>query len=463
MRRRRDVSKVQNDACGRYTARKSRRSLSLGSLVGGVLKGVVLCTLCVISGVICFLLYTGRLGFARPFPAQPLLTSVPLLPSHSIDIVATLKHPPGNIAVSRSGRVFFTFHPEYKPPLQVAELLAFPDTSSSFTPYPNMKYNSEVFKSCLSLHISYEEHDAHSEGLLWILDFSSYAVSRLWTLSTAAPTLFSFYLTNNTLHGSYEFPDEVAGPGSMLNDFSVDVSRRLIYISDTSLLRGSPALIVYDYSSRTSYRLLSAFGPLLGAPYSFSMLISPTRRGEVTLGPFGITIGVDSIALDRNSTKLYFAALSSNRLYSLTTQHIDDALKIYRESGASEADTYLSPLVKLQSKDKPISDGITTDCSGNILLTAVEHAAIAVTTQPTHGGDKLITRILLQNTTLLRWTDGLSFGPDGLYITSSALHYRFMGQPVSANAPFHITRISAVNIAAVTGCSATDLMILAGR
>ena len=49
------------------------------------------------------------------------LTTHPELPASALERVADLSMPPGNIAVSADGRVFFTFHPEASPPVQVAE------------------------------------------------------------------------------------------------------------------------------------------------------------------------------------------------------------------------------------------------------------------------------------------------------------------------------------------------------
>ncbi len=50
-------------------------------------------------------------------------TGEPELPASALEVVADLDLPPGNIAVSADGRVFFSFHPEARPPVQVAELV----------------------------------------------------------------------------------------------------------------------------------------------------------------------------------------------------------------------------------------------------------------------------------------------------------------------------------------------------
>ena len=64
-------------------------------------------------------------------------TTAPSLPGSALEVVVNLDFPPGNIAVSRTGRVFFTLHPDGKPPHKVVELI-----DGRPTPYP-----SEAFQT----------------------------------------------------------------------------------------------------------------------------------------------------------------------------------------------------------------------------------------------------------------------------------------------------------------------------
>ena len=62
-----------------------------------------------------------------------------------------------------------------------------------------------------------------------------------------------------------------------------------------------------------------------------------------------------------------------------------------------------------------MSDGITTDNTGNIYISDIEHSAIVVM-------DKNGKMTTLLRDPELRWPDGFSFGPDGsLFVTASAL------------------------------------------
>src|SRR5215831_19330507 len=74
-------------------------------------------------------------------------TTPPRLPGSALETVAVLDHPPGNIAVSSTGRVFFTFHPDGDPPVAVAELI-----EGKPIPYPSTAAQRD-FETPLSLRI----------------------------------------------------------------------------------------------------------------------------------------------------------------------------------------------------------------------------------------------------------------------------------------------------------------------
>jgi sugar lactone lactonase YvrE len=146
----------------------------------------------------------------------------------------------------------------------------------------------------------------------------------------------------------------------------------------------------------------------------------------VLFGIFAIRPGVDSIALDRKGEWLYYAPVTNEHMYRIRTRLLDDA-RLSAEELASGVETFAL---------KTMSDGITTDLLGNVYLTDLEHSAIV-----TLGPDKRL-RTLLKHP-LLRWPDGLGFGPDGwLYIACSSLHHVIMRSAghIRENAPYQIFR-----------------------
>ena len=329
-------------------------------------------------------------------------TGEPELPGSALEVVADLPLPPGNIAVSEQGRIFFSFHPEARPPVQVAELV-----DGVPLPYPPKLPDELTYQSVLSLRID-------RQNRLWVLDNANHGFG--------TPRLLAFDLAMDELVHRYDFPREIAGRGSHLNDFQVSPDGRHIYIADASIFAKTPALVVYDVVARSSRRLLDGHESVTPENYV------PVVQGRTMLifGIFAIRPGVDSIALDRRGEWLYFAPVTSNHMYRVRRTDLDDAA----QGGTGIADRVERFALKTAS------DGITTDLEDNVYLSDPDNSAIVVL-QP---DGRLRT---LVKDPKLRWPDGFSFGPGGwLYVTCSALHHVIMksGDHVRANAPYQIYR-----------------------
>ncbi len=342
----------------------------------------------------------GRTGF-------PDRTTAALLAGGALEVVADLDRPPGNLAVAADGRVFFSFHPEARPEVKVAELVA-----GRPVPWPSADWQGpgrgEVyFDTVLALRID-------RQGRLWTLDNADHGLGQ--------PRILAFDLGSGELVHRFDVPSEIAGLGSHLNDFQVDPEGRFLYLADASIFAQTPALVVYDAEARTARRLLAGHPSVLPDPYI------PVVQGRVmrVLGVFAVRPGVDSIALDRRGEWLYFAAVTAERMYRARAADLRDAA-LPPETLAARVET-VAP--------KTMSDGIATDLADHLYLTDLEHSAI-VRLAPDGGLETLV------RDPRLRWPDGLSFGPDGwLYITASALH-QIIGRLPSAvdrHAPYQIFR-----------------------
>jgi len=353
---------------------------------------------------VVFLLLRAGFGGGRRLDDR---TGPPKLPGSALEKVADLDHPPGNVAVSESGRVFFTFHPDGNPPVKVAELV-----DGRPVPYPNEEFQHEregapFFQTVLSMRID-------RQGRLWTLDHADYAQGQ--------PRLLAFDLATNQLVHEYDIPGDIAPFLSMMNDFQVDPSGEKIYIADASPIRGAPAIIVYDIATKTSRRLLDGHQ----AVQAKNFLIQAPGRDMVFYGFFTLRVPVDSIALDRRGQWLYFAPVNDERMYRVRTADLNNA-------GLS-ADA-LAALVE-DYGPKTLSDGLTTDELDNIYISDMEHSAVL-----TLGPDRKLTTLLKDER--LRWPDGFSFGPDGwLYVTCSSLqHVLFVSEAhMRAHAPYQIYR-----------------------
>ena len=346
-----------------------------------------------------------RHGGGGPFPERTL--TKPVLADSALEVVADLDLPPGNIAVSRTGRIFFTFHPEGRPQIKVAELVA-----GKPVPYPDASFQTKRgdgpwFDTPLSLRIDRQDR-------LWVLDYGSHGAG--------TPRLLGFDLATDRLVHDFAFPSEVAGLGSMLNDFQVSPDGTRIYIADASIFWNHGAIVVYDVTEKRARRLLDGDRSVQARPY----VTRVQGRDMVLLGIFAVRPNVDSIALDARGEWLYFAAVTADELYRVRTKDLEDE-SLSAEALAQRVETFAP---------KTESDGLTMDLEDHVYLSDPGHDAIHWI-----GPDHQLVTLL--TTPRLRWPDGFSFGPDGwLYVTASSLHHViFMGpEHIREHAPYQIFR-----------------------
>lgn len=369
--------------------------------------------------------------------------------------------------------LFVDFLQEYNYHIKVAELTS----QTTFSAFPSEEYQNHII-SCLSVRID-------SKNRLWILDYAQHGIR-------GNPKLIAFKLDEtltNPDHSApnaavpdsqkatphdvkvieYSFPKAVAGFGSMLNDFVIDPSGAFVYIVDTSIIATTPALLVYSVQHNNSARMLSAHESMFGE----SLFLNVFGKYLIRFGPFGLKINADSLALDRKGDFLYYGPLTSSKLFRISTSHILTYMRLCFERGLrtlpSSMHDNLPSFVERVNVSKPVTDGLTTDALGNIWFTGVEQGAIYVGTPTKNPAidpdakekDKgvaafstthLHMRKVVESESLLRWPDGFSFGPRGLYVSASVLHVPFarLGK-VQQFAPYHIMRLGHEALERVLG------------
>ncbi|MFC3149629.1 SMP-30/gluconolactonase/LRE family protein [Litoribrevibacter euphylliae] len=369
--------------------------------------------------VLLTLIFVGLLSIWLRYTESehyPDLSSEPLLDESSLELVASLDTPPGNISVTSQGRIFLSLHPDAHPDMNVVEWVngeakAFPDPS--WQPGGAQEF---AFQQVLSIRVDQQDR-------LWVLDNGVHGVGQ--------PRLLAFDINTKALVHQYDFDSDVFGVGSHANDFQVSADGYYIYITDASIFAKTPALVFYNVDRKEARRVLENDISVRAGAYE------PIVQGrEMTIaGLFTINPGVDGIALSRDGETLYYASVSGDFLYSIPTRHLK-----YGKAN----DKILASFIEAVGR-KTMTDGMSTDAAGGIYLTDIEHSAIIRMDAEGH-------RQTLLKTDLLRWPDGLSFGPDGyLYITCSALHQVLGKLPsdIAQNAPYQVYRVKldAVGVA----------------
>ena len=317
-----------------------------------------------------------RWGGGAPYPD---LSTTPLLDTADLEVVLTHPEPPGNIAVSASGRIFITIHPEArtKGP-RVLEI-----ETDGVRPYPGSGFQ-ERFHTPLGLFID-------TTNRLWVLDHGNHGASR--------PQLFGFDLGTDSLIYHHTFNHAEAPLGSYLNDLQVAAGREVALITDLSALRQRPALLVHDLRLQQTRRLLERDSTTRPQPWNIQALTLPGKWASLRLG-------LDGIALDAEERQVYFAAVCHKSLYRVA---LTDLLDI------SLPARLLRDRVEWVGR-KPLSDGLSIDRLGNVILTDVEHNGL----MRLSAGGRLQT--LIRAPGQIRWADGCSYGPNQyLYFTDSAL------------------------------------------
>ncbi len=321
-----------------------------------------------------------RHGGGEPYPN---LTTPALLGEHELEEVLSYPEPIGNVAVSQDGRVFFTVHPESRP--QGNKLLEW--VKGAAVPYPNGSVQPHLLGTVLGLAID-------RQNRLWTIDSGNHG------FGTAR--LLAFDLGSGDLVHDHKFQADMAPIGSFLQDLQISADGETVVIADASFWRKSPAIIVYNVSSRSARRVLEAHPSVSAENY----LIRNTLKDMSFLnGLVSLRGGVDGIAFDTDNEWLYYGAISNSNLYRVPVRDLLDRNLPAR---------LLADQVELVTR-KPLSDGLSADIDGNIYVTDVEHGAVFIVDR---DGD-LQT---LLTSPRVRWADSLSFGPDGwLYLADSAI------------------------------------------
>jgi streptogramin lyase len=301
-----------------------------------------------------------------------------------------LDFPPGNVAVSGDGRVFFAYHPFAQAnrfvPATVFELV-----NGTPKPFPDERFQAS-YQGVFGMTVD-------GQNRLWFTEPAS--------LDHESSRLLAFDLSSNQLVFDHRFPPGVA---KFAQDLRVTPDGSTIILADTGLFRFSPAhLIVFSIADRSHRTVLA------GHPSTQPMdYLIQTRHGPHKLG-YGLVsfvVGVDGLAFDAKGEWLFFASMTHDSLFKVATATLTDA--------SASADTLGAAIVRVGAK--PLSDGIAIDASGRVLVTDIEHGGI-MAIDPLSGA--LHTLVKMPQVV---WADGVVAAPDASVIFTDSAIPNFVDQ-----------------------------------
>lgn len=347
----------------------------------------------------------------------------------NVETVAVFNGPmPTGVTVSQSGRVFVNF-PRWGDNVEftVAELkdgrpVAFPDAEIN-------QFSADKVADRL---VSVQSVVVDPADRLWMLDTGGIEFG---PVAAGGPKLVAVDLKTNQVVKTIRFPGDVALATTYLNDVRFDLTRGkagVAFITDSGA-EGPNGIIVVDLDSGHSWRKLSGhpvvradpnFRPVIpGDPLVTRPLMNRPEAG--TARP--MTLGADGIALSNDGRRLYFCPLSSQRLYSVSTDALLDP---------KLTDDQVAGTLHQLGRDYA-SDGLESDAAGDLYLTDYQNNAIHRRTPD----DK--DTIIVQGPRMI-WPDTLCVANDGyLYFTANQLDRQKMfheGQDLRRK-PYYLFRM----------------------
>ena len=334
----------------------------------------------------------------------------------ALEPIATLDFPPGNVAVSADGRMFFNYHPFAKAE-RFEKATVFELVDGQPRPYPSLEFQSK-YQGVFGMTVDRQQR-------LWFVEPSG--------LDYPRTRLLAFDLKTNQLVFEHWFEK---GALPFAQDLRVTADGATIVLADTGLFKFTvPALIIFDIATKTHRNVLTRNAAL--QPQDWVMR-TPFGEHKLGYGLVTFAVGVDGIEISADGLWLYFGAMTHDRIFRLPMAALKDE---------KLDDAALGRLIEDVGR-KPMSDGITLDAEGRLLITDIEHGGIARLDMKASPENKLLT---LVKSPKVIWADGIVVAPDGgVIFTDSAIpaYIHQLASPPSierlrAARPYHVWRFTS--------------------
>ena len=295
-----------------------------------------------------------------------------------------LDYPPGNVAVSENGHVYFNYHP-LTHPTRYSNATVFEWADGKITPFPSAEMQKN-FQGTFGLTVDKQNH-------LWIVEPA--------TLDFKHTRIWAFDLTTKQTFHYYEFPEGVA---KQAEDIRVTGDGKYVIFPNPGIFRFTNSqLLVYSVDDHNVRTVIDDDPSLTAEDWTMQIDEKPYR---LAYGLLNFDVGIDGIEISDDQQWVYLASMTNSHLYRVPLADVLNKNLTPKDVAA-----------KIENiGTKPLSDGITLDKIGNVIITDVEHGGLMSLNPAT----KKITT-LVRNKEIL-WADGVAVGADNaIYFNNSAI------------------------------------------
>lgn len=314
----------------------------------------------------------------------PDLSQNPIFPETALERIVALDYPPGNIAISGNGRIFFNYHPFVKAERFGATV--FELVNGKPEPFPSMEYQKK-YQGVFGMTID-------SQNRIWFVEPAS--------LDFPKTNLIAFDINTKEKIFDFSFPENV---GRFAQDLRITSDGKKVILADTGFFKFTdPGLIVFNTDDK-SYKVFLQKHPA-AQPQDWVMQ-TPYGLHRLGYGLITFTVGLDGIEINEKNDTIYLGPMSNDSIYKAS-------LSALIEPNATE-ESVSKTIQKVGQKT--LSDGITIDDIGNVIITDTEHGAI-VKLNPNSGKLETIVK-----SSKVIWSDGVVFESKtgSIYFTDSAI------------------------------------------
>jgi hypothetical protein len=308
------------------------------------------------------------------------------LPAESfvLEKLIQLDYPPGNLAVAANGDVYFNYHPNAKAD-RFSPATVFKWSNGKVEPFPSLEAQKD-FQGTFGMTID-------KQNRIWFIEPAS--------LDFKHTRVSAFDLDTKKRVEFFEFPE---GQAKFAEDIRVTSDGRYVVLPNPGLFRfTASSLVVYSVLNHTFTSIQSDHPCMRPEDWIIQTPYGPDR---LLGGLLNFAVGIDGIEISDDQKWLYLASMTNSRLCRVPMSVVLNPATTMEALNQSIQDV----------EKKPLSDGITMDRDGRVLMTDVEHGSIMAFNPATHelsklGGSKDIV-----------WPDGIVVGTGGdVYFTDSSI------------------------------------------